>query len=46
LEGTAGGAWAEAGGSVVVSNHTSHDFTLTVIVTAVNQIGRATALGY
>ncbi len=33
-------------GSVVVSNHTSHDFTLTVIVTAVNQIGRATALGY
>ena len=33
-------------GSVVVSNSTNHDFTLTVIVMAVNQIGRATALGY
>ena len=33
-------------GSVVVSNYTAQDFTLTVIVMAVNQIGRATALGY
>jgi hypothetical protein len=33
-------------GSVVVSNFTQQDFTLTVIVMAVNEIGRATALGY
>ena len=33
-------------GSVVVANYTDQDFTLTVIVMAVNQIGRATALGY
>jgi Putative Ig domain len=33
-------------GSVVVSNLTSQNFTLTVIIMAVNQIGRATALGY
>jgi hypothetical protein len=33
-------------GSVVVANSTEKDFTLTVIVMAVNQIGRATALGY
>jgi len=33
-------------GSVIVSNLTKQDFTLTVIVMAVNQIGRATALGY
>ena len=33
-------------GSVVVSNLTRQDFTLTVIVMAVNDIGRATALGY
>ena len=33
-------------GSVIVSNYTEQDFTLTVIVMAVNQIGRATALGY
>ena len=33
-------------GSVVVTNYTQQDFTLTVIVMAVNQIGRATALGY
>ena len=33
-------------GSVIVSNLTQQDFTLTVIVMAVNQIGRATALGY
>ena len=33
-------------GSVIVSNLTEQDFTLTVIVMAVNQIGRATALGY
>jgi Putative Ig domain len=33
-------------GSVVVSNFTKQDFTLTVIVMCVNEIGRATALGY
>ena len=33
-------------GSAVVSNHTGDEFVLTVIVVAVNQIGRATALGY
>jgi hypothetical protein len=33
-------------GSVVVANYTKQDFTLTVIVMAVNDIGRATALGY
>lgn len=33
-------------GSVIVSNLTRQDFRLTVIVMAVNQIGRATALGY
>ena len=33
-------------GSVIVNNLTKQDFTLTVIVMAVNQIGRATALGY
>jgi hypothetical protein len=33
-------------GSVIVSNYTAQDFTLTVIVMAVNEIGRATALGY
>ena len=33
-------------GSVIVSNLTDRDFTLTVIVMAVNQIGRATTLGY
>jgi len=33
-------------GSVVVTNYTEQDFTLTVIVVAVNEIGRATALGY
>jgi hypothetical protein len=33
-------------GSVIVSNLTKQDVTLTVIVMAVNQIGRATALGY
>lgn len=33
-------------GSVIVSNLTEQDFTLTVIVVAVNQIERATALGY
>src|SRR5664279_4160751 len=33
-------------GSVVVSNFTRQSFTLTVIVMAVNEIGRATALGY
>ena len=33
-------------GSVMVANYTDQDFTLTVIVMAVNQIGRATALGY
>ncbi len=33
-------------GSVIVSNLTERDFSLTVIIVAVNQIGRATALGY
>ena len=35
-----------AEGSVVVSNQTERDFDLTVIVVAVNEDGRATALGY
>ena len=34
------------GGSVVVANHTDHSILLTVVVVAVNQIGRATTLGY
>jgi hypothetical protein len=33
-------------GSLVVSNQTQHAFDITVIVVAVNSIGRATALGY
>jgi hypothetical protein len=33
-------------GSLVVSNQTQHSFDVTVIVVAVNAIGRATALGY
>ncbi len=33
-------------GSVVVSNQTHHGLDITVIVVAVNSIGRATALGY
>ena len=33
-------------GSMIVTNYTERDFTLTVIVMAVNEIGRATALGY
>jgi hypothetical protein len=33
-------------GSVVISNQTQHGFDITVIVVAVNSIGRATALGY
>jgi Putative Ig domain len=33
-------------GSVVVTNQTGQDFDLTVVVVAVNSIGRATALGY
>ena len=33
-------------GSILVSNHTEQDFDLTVIVLAVNEIGRATAIGY
>lgn len=33
-------------GFVVVTNQTEHDFDLTVIVVAVNSIGRATTLGY
>ena len=33
-------------GSVIARNYTERDFTLTVIVMAVNEIGRATALGY
>jgi hypothetical protein len=35
-----------AEGSVVVSNQTDRDFDLTVIVVAVDENGRATALGY
>ena len=31
---------------MIVTNYSERDFTLTVIVMAVNQIGRATALGY
>ncbi|HEY4899663.1 MAG TPA: Ig domain-containing protein [Terriglobales bacterium] len=37
---------ASLSGSVVVANHTDHAATLTVVVVAVNQIGRATTLGY
>jgi hypothetical protein len=33
-------------GSILVSNQTEQDFDLTVIVMAVNEIGRATAIGY
>jgi hypothetical protein len=33
-------------GSIKISNHTGRDFDLTVIVLAVNDIGRATAIGY
>jgi Putative Ig domain len=33
-------------GSILVSNQTGQDFDLTVIVMAVNDIGRATAIGY
>ncbi|HXY14805.1 MAG TPA: Ig domain-containing protein [Terriglobales bacterium] len=33
-------------GSILVSNETDHDFDLTGIVLAVNEIGRATAIGY
>jgi len=33
-------------GSAVVNNQTPNDFDLTVVIVAVNQIGRATALGY
>jgi len=33
-------------GSIKISNHTGRDFDLTFIVLAVNDIGRATAIGY
>ncbi len=33
-------------GSVTVANGTDHDFDLTVVMVAVNETGRATALGY
>jgi len=33
-------------GSILVSNATERDFDLTVIVLAVNEVGRATAIGY
>jgi hypothetical protein len=33
-------------GSITVSNQTGQDFDLTVIMMAVNEIGRATAIGY
>jgi len=35
-----------AEGSVVVSNQTERDFDLTMVIVAVNEDGRATALGY
>lgn len=38
------GTWIA--GSVIVANHTDQPANLTVVVVAVNQIGRATALGY
>lgn len=38
------GTWIA--GSVIVANHTGQTADLTVIIVAVNQIGRATALGY
>lgn len=37
---------ATLSGSVVVTNQTGQDFDLTVVVVAVNSIGRATTLGY
>jgi hypothetical protein len=37
---------AKVDGSIKVSNQTGSDFDLTVIVVAVNESGRATALGY
>ena len=37
---------ARIDGSIKVSNHTGRDFDLTFIVLAVNDIGRATAIGY
>jgi Putative Ig domain len=37
---------ASLSGSVVVTNQTGQDFDLTVVVVAVNSIGRATTLGY
>ena len=33
-------------GSVTVANQTEHDFDLTVVMLAVNETGRATAIGY
>src|SRR5262249_8699964 len=33
-------------GAIKVSNESDHDFDLTMIAVAVNDIGRATALGY
>jgi hypothetical protein len=33
-------------GSAIVTNQTGEEFVLTVVVVAVNEIGRATALGY
>jgi len=37
---------ATISGSAVVSNQTTEDFDLTVVIVAVNEIGRATTLGY
>ena len=37
---------SEINGRVAVSNYTGDPFDLTVIIVAVNEIGRATALGY
>jgi hypothetical protein len=33
-------------GSAMVTNQTANDFDLTVVIVAVNKIGRATTLGY
>jgi hypothetical protein len=33
-------------GTIIVSNQTEQDFDLTAIIMAVNEIGRATAIGY
>ena len=39
-------AGSNMSGAIKLSNATDHDFDLTLVVLAVNEIGRATALGY